>query len=626
MRDVALAEDLAQEALVAALEEWPRTGIPGRPGAWLMTTARNRALNALQRSRMTERAGETIEREAEARGPRPELEAALVERMDQDLPDDVLRLLFTACHPVLSQEARVTLTLRMIGGLSTSEIARAFLSSEPTIAQRVVRAKRTLGEAGVPFEVPRGAELGPRLAAVLEVVYLIFNEGYAATAGEDLLRPALTDEALRLGALLTDLAPAEPETHGLLALMRLHGSRSATRVDAQGEPVLLEAQDRTRWDPGLIAAGLESLRRSESLSTSPGPFLLQAQIAACHARARTAQETDWSRIAALYGELGRLTPSPVIELNRAIAVSRAEGPAAGLALLDALASQPALARYHLLPAARADLLVQLGRRDEARTEFERAAGSHRESASARAADGPFPSDVGGQVVALGVLALERLAIELGRGEVVLQQCVDDLPVVTAVAEAAALDGLPGEGDDAGHLAVGIRGPPQSTPQLRERVLPLGRGEASIEDGAGLGVTLLTGSPQEPGRVVGLLLLLGGVDQGQRLLGATGGAFTGAGLEHVLGRRWVPVLDGDGVETGATDAEEQPGETQAHGPRSVGRRRRAGQPKAGALARRPPAVSDPGCPRVPMSGPTGKPVRGRRGPATVNGNGPRNRAA
>jgi RNA polymerase sigma-70 factor (ECF subfamily) len=390
VKDVALAEDLAQEALLAALQEWPRTGVPERPGAWLMTTAKNRALNALKRSRMTERAGEAIGHELQTHRPLPEVEAALVARVDDDIGDDVLRLLFVACHPLLSQEARVTLTLRMVGGLSTEEIARAFLTPSTTIAQRVVRAKRTLGEADVPFEVPRGGELGPRLASVLEVVYLIFNEGHTATAGDDLIRPALTEEALRLGALLAELAPAEPEAQGLLALMQLHASRTAARTDAEGEPVLLEAQDRTRWDLDLIAAGLAALEKAEALAAQPGPYQLQALIAACHARARTAEETDWKRIAALYGELGRRTPSPVIELNRAVAVSRAEGPAAGLALLDALASHPALARYHLLPAARAELLEALGEHARARAEFERAAGltenaRQRERLKARAA-------------------------------------------------------------------------------------------------------------------------------------------------------------------------------------------------------------------------------------------------
>jgi RNA polymerase sigma factor (sigma-70 family) len=376
--------------LLAALEEWPRSGVPHNPGAWLTTTARNRALNALKRARMTERAGEAIGPELRTQRSLGELEAALVANVDDDLGDDVLRLLFVACHPLLSQEARVTLTLRLVGGLSTEEIARAFLTSEPTVAQRIVRAKRSLGEAAVPFEVPRGPELGPRLSSVLEVVYLIFNEGYAATAGEDLLRPALTDEALRLGGLLVALAPTEPEAHALLALMQLHASRTSTRIDAEGEPVLLEAQDRARWDRGQIAAGLHALEEAERLAARPGPYQLQATIAACHARAATAAETDWRRIAALYGELLRLSPSPVVELNRAVAVSRAEGPRAGLQLLDALASHPALARYHLLHAARADLLERLGDREEARREYARAASltenaRQRERLKARAA-------------------------------------------------------------------------------------------------------------------------------------------------------------------------------------------------------------------------------------------------
>jgi predicted RNA polymerase sigma factor len=293
--------------------------------------------------------------------------------VDRDVRDDVLRLLFTACDPVLSQEARVTLTLRVVGGLTTEEIARAFLTTEPTIAQRVVRAKRALGEAGLPFEVPRGPELRSRLPSVLEVLYLVFNEGHTATAGEDLLRPDLTDEALRLTQLVAELLPGEPEVHGLLALMRFHASRARSRTDERGDPVLLETQDRTRWDAGLIAGGFEALGRAESLTDAPGPYQLQAMIAACHARAATPGETDWKRIAELYGDLGNLNPSPVIELNRAMAVSRAEGPAAGLLLLDALAAHPELARYHLLPAARAELLQALGRLEEARVEFERAA-------------------------------------------------------------------------------------------------------------------------------------------------------------------------------------------------------------------------------------------------------------
>ena len=373
LRNVALAEDLAQEAVVAALEEWPRTGVPDRPGAWLMTTARNRALNALRRTEMAERTGAALGLE-DWRQPSPaEFEAALAESVDRDVRDDVLRLLFTACHPVLSQEARVTLTLRVVGGLSTEEIARAFLTTEPTIAQRVVRAKRALGEAQLPFEVPRGAELRGRLPSVLEVLYLVFNEGHTATVGLELIRPDLTNEALRLGGLLAELLPGEPEVHGLLALMRFSASRAPSRTDDRGDPILLEAQDRARWDDGLISAGLDALGRAEALTATPGLYQLQAMIAACHARAATAEDTNWTRIALLYGELGRLNPSPVIELNRAMAVSRAEGPAAGLALLDPLTGHPDLARYHLLPAARAELLESLGRLDEARAEFERAA-------------------------------------------------------------------------------------------------------------------------------------------------------------------------------------------------------------------------------------------------------------
>jgi len=373
LRDVALAEDFAQEAVVAALEEWPRSGVPDRPGAWLMTTAKNRALNALRRTAMAERTGAVLGLE-DGRLPSPrDLEAALAESVDRDVRDDVLRLLFTACHPVLSQEARVTLTLRVVGGLATEEIARAFLTTEPTIAQRVVRAKRALGEAKLAFEVPRGQELRARLPSVLEVLYLVFNEGHTATVGVELIRPDLTNEALRLAALLSELLPREPEAHALLALMRLHASRAPSRVDERGDPVLLEAQDRTRWDAGLIAGGLDALARAEALTTTPGPYQLQAMIAACHARAATPEDTDWPRIAGLYGELGRLNPSPVIELNRAMAVSRAQGPAAGLALLEALAEHPELSRYHLFPAARAELLQALGRLDEARAEFERAA-------------------------------------------------------------------------------------------------------------------------------------------------------------------------------------------------------------------------------------------------------------
>src|ERR1051325_1211350 len=363
LRDVSLAEELAHDALVAALEDWPRSGVPDRPGAWLMTTAKHRALNSLRRAKLASRTGEAMERDAETLAPLQldEIEA----RMTETVGDDVLRLIFTACHPVLSTEARVALTLRLIGGLTTDEIARAFLTVEPTIAQRIVRAKRSLAEAGVPFEVPSGGQLAPRLASVLEVVYLIFNEGYTATTGDDLMRPALAAEAIRIGELLTTLAPDEPEVHGLLALMLLHASRIATRVDADGDPVLLVDQDRARWDAGLIARGLAALARADALTATPGPYQLQAAIAACHTRAPSVDATDWAAIAALYGALARRSPSPVIELNRAMAVSRAEGPKAGLALLDKLRREPSLARYHLLPAARADLLERLGRRAEA---------------------------------------------------------------------------------------------------------------------------------------------------------------------------------------------------------------------------------------------------------------------
>jgi RNA polymerase sigma factor (sigma-70 family) len=379
LRDVALAEELAHDALVAALEDWPRSGVPDRPGAWLMTTAKHRALDALRRAKLASRVGEQLEADAERR---TELRAGepgdLETRMTETVTDDVLRLIFTACHPVLATEARVALTLRLIGGLTTDEIARAFLTTEPAIAQRIVRAKRMLGDAGVPFEVPSGDALAPRLASVLEVVYLIYNEGYTATSGHDLMRPALTAEAMRIGRLLAGLAPEEPEVHGLSSLMHLHASRAATRVDAEGDPVLLVDQDRSRWDAPLIAAGLDALARADALTAAtaaaPGHYHLQAAIAACHATAASVDATDWARIAALYGELARQTPSPVIELNRAMAVSRAEGPKAGLALLDKLRGDRALAQYYLLPSARADLLERLGRFAQARREFERAAG------------------------------------------------------------------------------------------------------------------------------------------------------------------------------------------------------------------------------------------------------------
>lgn len=373
VHDVSLAEELAQDALVAALEQWPRSGVPEKPGAWLMTTAKNRALNRLRHAKVAARSEEALGHQLQTHVSLSELEAALEDRMDHAVSDDVLRLLFAACHPILSKQARVALTLRMLGGLTTDEIARAFLVTEPTIAQRIVRAKRALGQAGVPFELPHGEQLGPRLSSVLEVVYLIFNEGYSASAGEQLMRPALSDEALRLGRLLTDLAPDEPEVHGLVALMYLHSSRARARTDAAGDPILLTEQDRTLWDHEAIALGLDALARADALTHDSGAYHLQAAIAACHARADSVDTTDWALIASLYGELARHVASPVIELNRALAISRAHGPAAGLELLDALREEPSLAKYHLLPSARADLLERLGRFEEAREAFERAA-------------------------------------------------------------------------------------------------------------------------------------------------------------------------------------------------------------------------------------------------------------
>ncbi|HEX2574459.1 MAG TPA: RNA polymerase sigma factor [Polyangia bacterium] len=371
VRDVGLAEELAQDALVAALEAWPASGVPENPGAWLMATAKHRAIDHLRRRKRLEQKHEELGHEFEARQEvaAPDLDAAL----DDDLGDDLLRLVFTACHPVLSSEARVALTLRLLGGLSTEEIARAFLVSEPTMAQRIVRAKRTLAEARVPFEVPRGAELAARLSSLLEVIYLIFNEGYSATAGDDWMRPALCEDALRLGRILAELMPKEPEVHGLVALMELQASRSAARVGPSGEPILLLEQNRARWDHILIHRGLAALGRAEALGATLGPYTLQAAIAACHARARTPEETDWARIAALYGALAERAPSPVVELNRAVAMAMAFGPAAGLEIVDALTSEPSLAGYHLLPSVRGDLLAKLGRFDEARAEFERAA-------------------------------------------------------------------------------------------------------------------------------------------------------------------------------------------------------------------------------------------------------------
>ncbi len=371
VRDVGLAEELAQDALVAALERWPESGVPENPGAWLMATAKNRAVDLLRRGRRLERKHEELGREIEAEREMatPDLEAAI----DDDVGDDLLRLVFAACHPVLSTEARVALTLRLLGGLTTEEIARAFLVPEPTIAQRIVRAKRTLAEARVPFEVPRGAERTARLSSVLQVIYLVFNEGYSATAGDDWMRPALCEDALRLGRILAELAPDEPEVHGLVALMEIQASRIRARVGPSGEPVLLLDQDRGRWDHVLVRRGLAALERAGWLGGVPGPYALQAAIAACHARARTPAETDWAGIAALYEQLGEVTPSPVVELNRAVAVAMSHGPAAGLAIVDALASDGSLEGYHLLPSVRGDLLSKLGRLEEARAELERAA-------------------------------------------------------------------------------------------------------------------------------------------------------------------------------------------------------------------------------------------------------------
>jgi len=375
VRDVGLAEELAQDALLAALETWPGTGVPDNPGAWLMAAAKNRALDHFRRDKLLERKHEELagEMELEQEIAAADHEAALIERMDDDIGDDLLRLVFVACHPVLSTEARVALTLRLLAGLTTDEIARAFLVPEPTIAQRIVRAKRTLAETRVPFEVPRKEDLAARLSSVLEVIYLVFNEGYSATAGEDWMRPALCEEALRLGRIVAELVPKEPEAHGLVALLEIQASRSGARVGPSGEPVLLLDQDRARWDHLLARRGLAALDRAEQLDGRLGPYALQAAIAACHARARTAAETDWVRMAALYDALAQLAPSPVVELNRAVAVAMAFGPAEGLALVDALVSEPVLSGYHLLPAVRGDFLAKLGRHDEARAEFERAA-------------------------------------------------------------------------------------------------------------------------------------------------------------------------------------------------------------------------------------------------------------
>ncbi|WP_031373943.1 RNA polymerase sigma factor [Lysobacter antibioticus] len=371
VRDVGLAEELAQDALVVALERWPETGVPDNPGAWLMQTAKNRAIDRLRRKKLLDRKHEEIGREIEA--SQEEVEDAFFDKLDDDIGDDLLRLVFISCHPVLSTEARLALTLRLLGGLTTDEIARAFLAAEPTIAQRIVRAKRTLAEAQVPFEVPRGEELAQRLASVLEVIYLIFNEGYSATAGDDWMRPGLCEDALRLGRILAGLMPNESEVHGLVALMEIQASRAGARTAPDGTPILLLDQDRARWDRIQIQRGLQALERAIRLGGAQRPYALQAGIAACHASAPTAQDTPWPRIAALYQQLAVLTPSPVIELNRAVALSMAFGPAAGLELVDTLIDEPSLKHYHLLPTVRGDLLFKLGRRDEARAEFERAA-------------------------------------------------------------------------------------------------------------------------------------------------------------------------------------------------------------------------------------------------------------
>jgi RNA polymerase sigma factor (sigma-70 family) len=371
VRDVGLAEDLAQDALVAALERWPESGVPDNPGAWLMATAKHRAIDALRRGKLIERKHEQVgyELETQQESAVPDLDAAI----DDNVGDDLLRLVFMSCHPVLSVEARVALTLRLLGGLTTEEIARAFLVPEATVAQRIVRAKRTLSEAHVPFEVPRGAELAARVSAVLKVIYLVFNEGYSATAGDDWVRPALCQDALRLGRILTGLMPTRAEVHGLVALMEIQASRLRARVGPSGEPILLLDQDRARWDQLLIRRGFAALARAEQLDASHGPYTLQAAIAACHARALTAEDTDWKRIADVYEALVQLEPSPVVELNRSVAVSMAYGPAAGLEIVDALTSDASLDAYHLLPSVRGDFLKKLGRFDEARAEFERAA-------------------------------------------------------------------------------------------------------------------------------------------------------------------------------------------------------------------------------------------------------------
>jgi RNA polymerase sigma-70 factor (ECF subfamily) len=371
VRDVGIAEDLAQDALVAALEQWPTSGVPDSPGAWLMATAKHRAIDQIRRKTLLERKHEQLGHELEAQ---QEMSVADIDAaLDDHVGDDLLRLVFISCHPILATEARVAMTLRLLGGLTTDEIARAFLVSEPTVAQRIVRAKRTLSDAHVPFEVPRGTEFAARLSSVLQVIYLVFNEGYAATAGDDWMRPELCQDALRLGRILAELVPGESEVHGLVGLMEIQASRARARVGRSGEPILLLDQDRGRWDYVLVRRGLSALARAEALAGAHGPYALQAAIAACHARARTGQETDWARIAALYDELARVAPSPVVELNRAVAVGMAFGPAQGLQLVDALATEPSLKAYHLLPSVRGDLLVKLGRPGEARGEFERAA-------------------------------------------------------------------------------------------------------------------------------------------------------------------------------------------------------------------------------------------------------------
>ena len=387
--DIGIAEDLAQDALVAALERWPQTGVPDNPGAWLMATAKHRAIDLHRRSKRIERKHEQIGRDQEMSVS--DLDATL----DDDIGDDLLRLMFTACHPVLSTEARVALTLRMLGGLTTDEIARAFVVPEATVAQRIVRAKRTLSEAHVPFEVPRGADRDERLSSVLGVIYLVFNEGYSATAGDDWTRPALCEDALRLGRILAGLAPTEPEVHGLVALMEIQASRLRARTGPSGEPILLLDQDRGKWDRILITRGLAALARAEGLGGASGPYALQAAIVACHARARKPEETDWERIVALYDALAELTPSPIVELNRAVAVSMAYGPAIALELVDALRSEAVLKNYHLLPSVRGDLLMKLGRHSEAKQEFDQAASLTRNarerelllSRSRKAADG-----------------------------------------------------------------------------------------------------------------------------------------------------------------------------------------------------------------------------------------------